>query len=393
MQLIIDYIFENSKIFIDALLIDDSYTKVIDLKKVQISSSLKDELMILEEDVENSKTEITKVISFFDNIEKSKIFETEKEKMIAQQNNMLTFDNSVTSILTKLGYDISLTISKQGIVLPDIMKHRIIELSKNPQTFEYEFEKLNKFWTRCQANSNGDSIKNLFAYIEKSGLYITNNGNLITFRRVWKCTLDDKILADKVSKVLVEYTKIINSGKNPKDYAVYEIAEKHVVLNGQIDFARYISDLDTYFKENKTVWFTDNHTKTFKFVPGTKAVVQDFDINPDATCSKGLHSGSKEYVSENKWLGDTIIWTMIDPIDIVACVDNASKIRSKAQYIGGIVENIDEFTNKSVNFEIENDVVIKTLNNIQFSSFTEEQVGSLIHTKLSDEKAKQLLNV
>ena len=62
----------------------------------------------------------------------------------------------------------------------------------------------------------------------------------------------------------------------------------------------------------------DSHTKTISNEVGSRVVMprENVDANRHNTCSRGLHVGAHQYVSD--FTGDTIIEVKVDPTDVVA---------------------------------------------------------------------------
>ena len=83
--------------------------------------------------------------------------------------------------------------------------------------------------------------------------------------------------------------------------------------------------------------FTDNHSKKFDYRIGKNYREKNYDSNHYNLCSKGLHSGSFDYI-ESMRLGDQIVYCIVNPMNVVAVADNATKVRSSELFIAGAIE-------------------------------------------------------
>ncbi len=194
--------------------------------------------------------------------------------------------------------------------------------------------------------------KDALNFIEKNNLPITDNGMLVTFRKVVSTGQKDKELVEFISN---SYFKIKGQKKSPLNYNVYKNSEANLVLhninNKNIDFVIDYGNLSDLYKNLPNMvenTFTDNHTKT-KLIKIGEVYKEDedkIDLDNTKDCSAGLHSGSLSFGSFNSF-GDTGIVCLVNPMKIRSVpVADCSKMRSSELFPVAIVDfdNYKEFT-------------------------------------------------
>ena len=214
---------------------------------------------------------------------------------------------------------------------------------------------LDKFWNNCLLKENYSNIEDLFVFIENNGLTITPNGYLFTFRRVVN---KEDIKEDKLFEfVSNEWKKCIIDKRDASLYFVMYNGYDYVLTDVKSEDLNSLQDLmKDYFENDRTSpKFTDNHTKKFLYQVGKTYIVTNVDNNIDNYCSYGLHLGSKDYVRNNDWLGSQIIGCIVNPRDIIAVADNASKLRVRKMHIACIIskEELDSFSATMFNYDYE----------------------------------------
>lgn len=138
------------------------------------------------------------------------------------------------------------------------------------------FEPLLNFHKKCLKNPSKDSVEDLYGFLEKNLIAITQNGNFIAYKKVKK-------------------------GSEPNT-------------------------------------LVDCHTGKIKQVVGEHVSMKRSDVNPkrDETCSTGLHVCGFDYLSQ--FSGDTVLEVEVNPVDVVSVPTdyNATKMRVCSYYILGI---------------------------------------------------------
>ena len=199
------------------------------------------------------------------------------------------------------------------------------------------YNALKRFWKKCCLNPNAQSAEDLYRFLEKHNMKITANGNFLAYRRVVSKTSENKELVEFIAN---QYTKIKARKKGPANYFVYFNAlDKAYSLVGidaeecKDDFIGNLKELYLNLPDLQQVGYTDNHTQTFDYRIGEIASIErdKGDDNNRVSCSKGLHSASKEY--DYSAFGDTDILVIINPMHVLAVPQNEDgKLRTSAFY-------------------------------------------------------------
>lgn len=232
---------------------------------------------------------------------------------------------------------------------------------------------LHLFWLNCLNKENYSNIENLFEFIYENGLTITPNGYLFTFRRILtKNSPEDTRLFMFILQTWLDNIK--KSKSNDSTYIGYDNTIKEYFytesknLPQGLEILGSVSELyDSLKNSDYTIKYTDNHTKKFNYKIGQTYSVQNVDSNINNTCSYGLHLGSKEYVTQNKWLGDTIVGCIVNPADIIAVSDSWSKLRVRKMHIVTIVQDIDSFDSNTFNYDYEKVEVSDILETLEYN--------------------------
>jgi len=331
---------------------------------------IKNELEIIVENGELSKLKnnITNLQNDLETLKKS-----ESESETINLNNIVNFLKSI-DIQYYINND-NLYKSNSKVVIPKIL---CLYFDKATKDNDVKYAKsLNLFWTNCLMKENYSNIENLFEFIYNNGLTITPNGYLFAFRRiVTKNSPEDVRLFEFILQVWLDNIK--RSVSNDKVYIGYDnvineyfYTESNTYIPEDLKILGTVSELYEKLKNSDfTVKYTDNHTKTFNYKIGHTYIVNNVDPDPDHACSYGLHLGSKSYVKNNSWLGDTIVGCLVNPRDIIAVADNYEKLRVRKMFIACIIpENeIDSFNYSLYNYDFE-DIKIKE-DNLEFVDYT-----------------------
>jgi len=281
------------------------------------------------------------------------------------------------------------------VALPRILLYNI----QNSYSDKYT-KSLHLFWLNCLRKENYSNIEDLFEFIYDNGLTITPNGYLFTFRRiVTKNSPKDKRLFIFVLQTWLDNIK--ESISNHETYIGYDsVLDEYFYIRNDVDLPEELEILGTVYDlyqqlkdSDFTIEYTDNHTKTFNYKVGHTYIVNNVDSNPHNTCSYGLHLGSKHYVKNNSWLGDTIVGCLVNPSDIIAVSDSFSKLRVRKMHIVTIVDDIDSFNASLFDYdfeEVEKSDIIESLTynfNENYLNREKNKIDRKIN-ELSDEKLR-----
>jgi len=249
------------------------------------------------------------------------------------------------------------------IPIPTLITARFVELVESlnnlkvpyitevEERLKEEYNSLKMFTYWLLLNPIESARKDALKFIEKNNLPITDNGMLVTFRKVVSTGQKDKELVEFISN---SYFKIKGQKKSPLNYNVYKNSEANLVLhninNKNIDFVIDYGNLSDLYKNLPNMvenTFTDNHTKT-KLIKIGEVYKEDEDkINLDnnVACGSGIHSGSVQFSYDS--FGDTGVVCLVNPMKIRSVpVADCSKMRSSELFPVAIVDfdNYKEFT-------------------------------------------------
>jgi hypothetical protein len=243
-------------------------------------------------------------------------------------------------------YSVNIGLTYKGIAIPQ----PLAEVMMNAKT-EKELLAVHRFHLKCLSNTNTESVKDLFNFIQKSKLIITPSGNFVTFRRIKVVQRPVSVsLFEQISK---EYNKVLFAGKDVTKVN-YTVINDILIPDNEGKSIKEIHDSIMSLEGR----YTDNHSRTYDYRIGKNYVEKNFDANHNNLCSRGLHSGSFDYI-ESMILGEQIVYCIVNPTKVVAVADNATKVRSSELYLAGIVDNWVEFKEMInagiVNFDFEDE--------------------------------------
>jgi hypothetical protein len=232
----------------------------------------------------------------------------------------------------------------------------------------------------------------LFEYLQNNGFIITNEGMIVSLRRV-KSNNSEKRCTHYIDFVTESYYKIKRQKKSPKKYAVIEGDDEMYKLIPNEDGYESLeaaynnliespdSSIHSYLAahNSETTYFINGQQHygrvEYKLLHETRLHRADCDHDASQHCSQGLHLGTPDYVKHNGWLGDVIMVCLSNPMDAVSVPeDGYMKFRTSALYPIAI---INESEIDSFNTNAENPVEIFDTDYLNYSL---EYIENLIKT-------------
>lgn len=263
---------------------------------------------------------------------------------IAPYNNLI----SKSKIITQKGMSAYIESISQLTVPQDL----VTEILKAES--EGDIKTLNSylnFWTLVSLNPDSRVRNNIFWFLKRWNIKITESGLIVAYRNV-----DIKKDEGKYNHLLIEFVSVKRSHikhvtkKSPKSYYVYTDQNGDYFISSvcNSDQSNYVGNLEELYqdiiaedsKDDVTV-YTDHHTHTFEIRLGH--IVQmsrdQVDCNQDVTCSRGLHCAGKDWLKRN-YFGSVGMRVLINPAEICAIPheDNYGKLRTCAYYPLDIIE-------------------------------------------------------
>ena len=326
----------NAWLFVDDVKIAERNNVLINEKQAAFVTGYRD--AIAKDNNAYSVSEIVQMLNTISTyVSPSVSLKEMNEKLVNVANRFKALDSN---------YSINVGLTYKGVAIPQL----IVDVMMNAKSIK-QLQSIHRFNLKCLSNTNAESVKDLFKFIEKSKLIITPSGNFITFRRI-------KIVQRPISVALFEqiskeYNKVLFAG-NDVTKVNYTIVNDILIQDNTGKSIKEIHDSITSLEGR----YTDNHSRTYDYRIGKNYVEKNFDANHNNLCSRGLHSGSFDYIESNE-LGEQIVYCIVNPTKVVAVADNATKVRSSELYIAGLINDWDSFKESleagTVDFDFEDE--------------------------------------
>ena len=221
-----------------------------------------------------------------------------------------------------------LDISEQSI--PSDFVEKILEAEEEGN--EAEIKKFKNFWTLVSLNPDSRVRNNLFWFIRKWDMKITEAGLIVAYRNA-----DIK----EESKYTTEFVKfIINSyyqekyvkGSNPKEIAINNGETLEEIYNKIVN------------EGAGSPIYTDqhSHSTTIKLGQPVRMPREETDECQENSCSRGLHTGAKGWL-KNNYFGAVGLQVLVNPANVVAVptIDEYGKMRT-CEYFPVALIDFDE---------------------------------------------------
>lgn len=185
---------------------------------------------------------------------------------------------------------------------------------------EKELTKYKNFWTLVSLNPDSRVRNNLFWFIRKWDIQISDSGLIIAYRNAElknECILG--LSNEDIKKLINQYyeTKYINN----IDPATIPFIEGHSL--GEM-YNAIINE------EEFGPIYTDAHSHTTEIRLGhpVRMPREKCDADQEHSCSSGLHVGAKGWLRQN-YFGDVGLKVLVNPANVVAVptIDNYGKMR------------------------------------------------------------------
>lgn len=214
-----------------------------------------------------------------------------------------------------------------------------------------QYEALKMFWYWTALNPIESARNDLFNFVRKNEITITNNGLLMMYRRIVS------VASSNTNKELVKfitdsYLKVKKWKKSAKNYSIVKNGDEYMIINKPKvrktkkvkvvgNLAVLYRNLDQ-FQGDKT--YTDGHTKKKDIKIGSiyKEDEDKIDLDNKKDCSNGLHVGSKTFGFQG--FGDVGVLCLVNPMYVRSVpVSDTNKMRVSEMFIVGEME-LDEYS-------------------------------------------------
>lgn len=286
-------------------------------------------------------------------------FETEEERAIISDNLDILRDNDHFIIEGN-----QVTLKGVNLPIPAIVLASFIEILERTEIIRQEidlgkgnidyltieeedlfrqYHALKMFWLKLALNPLSQSREDLLVFCRKNDVRITNNGNLILYRRIVSLSGADKSYVAFVSQT---YYSLKKKGQDTRNYAIglkknqkgafyfTDLREEGFVADELIGNLQHMYlELPDY--ENNV--FTAAHDNTMKIKIGAIYSIPNEKINLDnGLCAAGgLHAAAVDY--NYSGFGDTPVVVLVNPSRAITVPKNEiGKLRTTEMFIACI---------------------------------------------------------
>lgn len=273
-----------------------------------------------------------------------RLFYPTYDKVVTLQNGI---ENS--QYITKRGNSLYIdSISK--LTVPQDFAEAVFKAEQDGN--EDKIKAYLNFWTLLSLNPDSRVRDNIFWFLNRWGMVISQSGLIVGYRNV-----DIKYEGCKYSSEMIAYTTReyayvrYKLKKNPANYLICkndlgEYVRCKADGNG-CNMLTEIGNLAEIYKnicesqEDTATVYTDHYTHSFEIRIGQVVQMErkTCDAEQEHDCSRGLHVGGKDWLEKN-YFGDVGIRVLVNPADIVAVPTQSDygKLRTCAYYPINVVE-------------------------------------------------------
>lgn len=225
--------------------------------------------------------------------------------------------------------------SVSELSIPEDFVSKVIEAELKGN--EAELTKFRNFWTLVSLNPDSRVRNNLFWFIRKWNMQITESGLIIAYRNA-VIKEEAKYSTATVKQVINSYyqEKCINDN-NPYDVTIsVDGASKNL---GET--------YDEIVNGAGSPIYTDQHSHSTEIKLGHPVSIprEECDADQEHSCSKGLHVGAKGWLKAN-YFGSVGLMALVNPANVVAVptIDEYGKMRT-CEYFPIAIIDFDESGN------------------------------------------------
>lgn len=215
-------------------------------------------------------------------------------------------DNSI--VLTRKGASVYM-LDVSELSIPQDFVEKIIEAEKNEDWDT--IQKYINFWRLVSLNPDSRVRDNLFWFIRKWDMQITDSGMIKAYRNAVIKNDTSELNTKQVKDIINTYyiTKYLE--KNDPDRVIYEVngVAKHL--------SSWYNDIINDGKDAPV--YTDMHSHSTEIILGKPVRIprSSCDADQEHSCSRGLHVGAKGWLKQN-YYGDVGLMVLVNPANVVA---------------------------------------------------------------------------
>lgn len=229
------------------------------------------------------------------------------------------------------------------IPLPTTLSDKILDFLENG----LPVNPLVEFWQSCLRNPHFVAVEELFQFLERNNLPITEDGGFLGYKKLNFVNRID--VPDDFEELFID-----------RDGNVRDVKGREVGQNLKVKYLDFINS-----KNNPTM--KDVHSGTIKQKLGEVVRIERVKLGEEdrrEACGYGLHIGAFNY----GFSGDVRVLCKVMPEDVIACNPNEDKLRTCKYQIVSFVDERKEVKELLVDLSEESKSVI----NNQFSDDDED---------------------
>ena len=236
-----------------------------------------------------------------------------------------------SSVLSLRGNSVYM-LSVSELSIPEDFVSKIIEAEETGD--EATLNKFKNFWTLVSLNPDSRVRNNLFWFIRKWDMQITESGLIIAYRNA-DIKKEAKYSTNDVKGIINAYyqSKYINHVDPYKETFVGENISGNL---GEM--------YDDIVNGGDSPVYTDHHSHTTEIRLGHPVSIprEDCDADQEHSCSRGLHCGAKGWLKQN-YYGRVGLMVLVNPANVVAVptIDEYGKMRT-CEYFPIAIIDFDE---------------------------------------------------
>lgn len=210
-------------------------------------------------------------------------------------------------------------LSVSQLSIPEDFAEKIVEAEMEDN--QEEIQKYKNFWTLVSLNPDERVRNNIFWFIRKWDMKISNAGFIIGYRNV-DIKSEEKYTKGDVRNILNAYYNAIYIDKTDPSSLTYTLSNG---ITAQVENA-----YNDIVNNGNSPIFTDCHSHTFTIKLGEPVSMprEQCDAEQENSCSRGLHVGALGWLKSN-YFGSVGLQVLVNPTNVVAIptIDSYGKMR------------------------------------------------------------------
>lgn len=271
--------------------------------------------------------------------------ETKEERDLVSQNLGILIKHPDFEIHGEQVYLKGVNLAMPAIVVSNFIEileklNRFQKMSSSrEEDYIAQYYALKMFWLKLALNPLPQSRADMLTFVRKNNVRITNNGNLILYRRiVTKAGADTKM----VTFISQNYYRLKKAGEDTRNYAVGKNDDGYFLFDltkgvSQNDAKSLITNLQTAYLElpnMDTNTFTASHDRSVTIkIGGVYSIPEDkINLNNSICAAGGLHAAAVDY--DYSGFGDLPVVVLVNPSKAITVpLRETGKLRTTEMFV------------------------------------------------------------